>query len=67
MSARERELGELPSPIWSLLGRKVRQGLLVFPLPIVIPIVIVVLIVPVIAPFPRLTPRFSDQIYPHLL
>jgi hypothetical protein len=27
MPARERELGELPSPIWSLLDRKVGQGL----------------------------------------
>src|SRR5262249_31489288 len=35
MPARERELGELPSPIWSLLDRKVGQGLDVFthPLP----------------------------------
>jgi hypothetical protein len=30
MPARERELGELPSPIWSLLDRKVGQGLDVF-------------------------------------
>jgi hypothetical protein len=30
MSAREREYGELPSPIWSLLDRKVEQGLFVF-------------------------------------
>src|SRR6266446_2238779 len=30
MSAREREHGELPSPIWSLSDRKVRQGLYVF-------------------------------------
>src|SRR3989442_13959424 len=29
MAAREREDGELPSTIWSLLGRKVRQGLFV--------------------------------------
>ena len=27
MSAWEREFGELPSPIWSLLDRKVGQGL----------------------------------------
>ena len=35
MPARERELGELPSPIWSLLDRKVGQGLdvLTFPFP----------------------------------
>ncbi len=32
MPARERELGELPSPIWSLLDRKVGQGLDVFTL-----------------------------------
>ena len=30
MPAREREIGELPSPIWSLLDRKVGQGLDVF-------------------------------------
>src|ERR1044071_5151656 len=30
MSAREREHGELPSPIWSLSSRKVGQGLFVF-------------------------------------
>src|SRR5881394_2922060 len=30
MSAWEREYGELPSPIWSLLSRKVGQGLFVF-------------------------------------
>jgi hypothetical protein len=30
MSAWEREHGELPSPIWSLLDRKVGQGLFVF-------------------------------------
>src|SRR5579862_7244469 len=30
MPAREREFGELPSPIWSLLDRKVGQGLDVF-------------------------------------
>ena len=30
MSARERELGELPSPDLSLLGRKAGQGLIVF-------------------------------------
>ena len=29
MPARERECGELPSPIWSLLDRKVGQGLFV--------------------------------------
>ncbi len=29
MPARERERGELPSPDLSLLGRKVRQGLIV--------------------------------------
>jgi hypothetical protein len=32
MSAWERELGELPSPIESLFDRKVGQGLYVFPL-----------------------------------
>ena len=30
MPARERERGELPSPIWPLLDRKVGQGLDVF-------------------------------------
>jgi len=30
MPARERERGELPSPIWSLLDRKVEWGLYVF-------------------------------------
>src|SRR6516162_8503780 len=34
MPARERELGELPSPIWSLLDRKVGQGLDVFTRPL---------------------------------
>ena len=56
MSAREREYGELPSPIWSLLGRKVRQGLLVFPsLPIVIVVLIAPLILVVILPLIRST------------
>ena len=30
MPARERERGELPSPIWSLSDRKVGQGLFVY-------------------------------------
>src|SRR5436189_2968 len=36
MSEWEREFGELPSPIWFLLDRKVGQGLDVFTLPLLL-------------------------------